>query len=246
MEFTELTKATITIGQLVSKDYRNAEVFRNYGIDFCCRGKRTLKDVCLELNIEQNELMKELTQITKNNKQPDQNYDNWKLDFLVDYILNTHHKYVIETIPIILEYSSKVASIHGEDHPEIILINKIIQSECPDLLNHMFKEENILFPYIRELAIAKETETKLNTNSCFGTIRNPINMMETEHISSGDNFSKIYELSNGYTPPKGACTTFKVLYAKLNEFEQDLHKHIHLENNILYKNAILLEEELLQ
>lgn len=233
-----------TIGDLVTNDFRKAEVFKKFGLDFCCGGKKTLTKACKEKGLDVVQIEKELKAIEETPSTSSNDYNNWELGFLADYILNTHHKYVVNAIPVILEYTQKVARVHGERHPEAIQIAKEFQIVADELTSHMVKEEKMLFPFIKKLAEAQKNGTSVETSG-FGTIKNPINMMEMEHEEVGNVMENINKLSNGYTPPDDACTTYRLSYAKLKEFEDDLHQHIHLENNILFPKAIALENDLL-
>lgn len=234
-----------TIGEMVANDYRKAEVFKRFGIDFCCGGKNPLDKTCNKRGIN----LEEVKQALKALDEPQQmrlahDYNNWSIDILSDFIINNHHKYVREALPLLGEYSKKVAKVHGTSNPEVIEIANLFQAVANELRMHMDKEETILFPYIRQMTMAKHFG-ELLAISPFGSIKNPINMMEEEHESAGGNMQSINELSSGYNPPEWACNTYKVLYAKLQEFENDLHQHVHLENNILFPKAINLEAELL-
>lgn len=171
---------------------------------------------------------------------PTHDYNNWELDFLADYIINTHHKYVLQAMPEIFEYTQKVAKFHGERHPEVFEIANNYVEIMEDLKRHMMKEENVLFPYIKILVSNKKKSVAMEP-SPFGTIQNPIRMMEMEHEEVGNIMGNIAALSNNYTAPADACTTLRLAYAKLKEFEEDLHQHIHLENNILFPRAVELE-----
>lgn len=228
-----------TVAEIVTENYKTADIFKKKGIDFCCGGKVTLKDICAKKNIPYNELKTELEKVDQKNDQPD-DFNNWSLDRLADHIINVHHQYVRENIPILSQYANKVARVHGDANPEVVEINYLFQLIAEDLERHMIKEENILFPYIKNLAQV-EAEKIPFALPHFGTVQNPINMMEHEHDVVGEYGHKIAELSNQYTPPAHACNTYRVLFAKLKEFEEDLHLHIHLENNILFKKAIELE-----
>ncbi|MES2394436.1 MAG: hemerythrin domain-containing protein [Bacteroidota bacterium] len=168
---------------------------------------------------------------------------NWDIDFLTDHILNAHHKYVRQAIPVIFEYTQKVARVHGEKHPEVIVIAEKFLDLTDELNRHICKEEEILFPYIKHLAIANSYGMKIEP-SPFGTVESPIKMMEQEHDIVGEIMEEIKILSDNYSPPSDACTTYKLSYLKLKEFEDDLHKHVHLENNILFPKAIELEKKL--
>ncbi len=232
-----------TIGELVAKDFRKAEIFKKYNLDFCCGGKKTVTEACNEKKIDYMAVEKELKEIDVVDKTQTQIFDEWNLDFLADYILNTHHQYVKKSIPILLEYTAKVAKVHGGVHPEVIAIAQKFNECAEELSGHMCKEEQILFPYIKQLVLAKSNNSKTPYTN-FGSIKNPINMMEHEHDAVGEIFREIKELSNNYTPPEDSCATYKVSFLKLKEFEDDLHQHIHLENNILFPKSIELEKQL--
>ncbi len=228
-----------TVAEIVSDNYKSADVFKKYGIDFCCGGGVSVAEICKRKNLVYSEVEKELLAIDSQ-VPTSHDFNNWELDFLIDYIINTHHKYVSENIPLITQYAVKVARVHGQNHPENIEINTLFHEAANELIAHMQKEENILFPYIKSIVKAKNENMKMPSPP-FGTVQNPIRMMEHEHENVGDVFKKIAELSNSFTPPDGACNTYRVLYAKLKEFETDLHQHIHLENNILFPKAIKME-----
>ena len=246
METQEVNKdkTTATIGEIVAKDYRTAEVFKKFDLDFCCGGKKSLETACSEKGINAAELKEALAALDKEQKDPPQDFNAMELDGLIDHIINTHHKYVTEALPLLDEFSAKVARVHGDANPEVIEIANHYREVANELRMHMHKEEGILFPYIVQLAKANRNNDPI-APSPFGTVRNPINMMESEHDSAGGSMAAIKELSTDYTPPEHACNTYRVLYAKLKEFEGDLHQHIHLENNILFPKAIKLEEKLL-
>lgn len=247
----ELTKAetltndlvTKTLAEIVKENLRSAIVFEEYGLDFCCNGNRSLIVACEEKNIDPNVIVNDLKQLSENDNVL-QNIDDWELNFLVDYILNNHHQYVRRMIPVITLHADKVASVHGKNHPETLEIADFFLAVRDELQMHMMKEERILFPYIKQLEKSKKDNEKI-VPPPFGTIRNPVSMMEMEHQSAGDAMYNIRELSGNYNPPSDACNTFKALYSELKEFEEDLHKHIHLENNILFPKSVELESELL-
>lgn len=228
-----------TVAQAVTENIKAAHVFKKHGIDFCCGGGISIEKACIKKDIDFELLKKELLNVDKIPKAYD--YNSWKLDFLIDHIINVHHSYVEQAIPLILQYSARVAQVHGHHYVEVVEINKLFMAVANELTAHMKKEEIILFPYIKKLLDLKANGQEI-TPPPFGTINNPIAMMEQEHETAGDIFKTIAELSNNYTPPQDACNTFRALYAKLDEFEQDLHQHIHLENNILFPKAILLEK----
>lgn len=231
-----------TVAEVVTKNIKASHVFKKYNIDFCCGGGISIEKSCEKKGINYDLLICELENMDIK-EEDSNNYNGWDLPFLIDYIVNVHHKYVIESIPILLVYSAKVANVHGHHYSEVKEIDRLLQIVANELAGHMKKEELILFPYIKQLAKAAKENTPF-PNPHYGTVNNPIQMMEEEHEKVGDILKVIAKLSNNYTPPEEACNTFKALYDKLDEFEQDLHKHIHLENNILHPKAIAMENKL--
>ncbi|RLJ96426.1 iron-sulfur cluster repair di-iron protein [Tenacibaculum discolor] len=231
-----------TVADIVANNYKTATIFKLYGIDFCCNGNRTIQEVSTKKNIVPDTLINKLIRIDKGSKSTN-DYQNWSLDFLCDYVYQNHHTYVEKQIPEILEYLTKIAKVHGNNHPELHEVLLLFKESAGELTTHMKKEELILFPFIKKLVTASNSNTTF-TPPPFGTVENPINMMHTEHDNEGNRFRTIAELTNNYTPPEDACNTYKVALAMLQEFEEDLHKHIHLENNILFKKAIKLENKL--
>ena len=231
------------IGELVTQDYRTASVFKKYGIDFCCQGNRTINEACERKNIDAKSVLSDLEQISQEpgNNSPD--YKSWPLDLLADYIEKKHHRYVEEKILEIKPYLEKICRVHGNRHPELFEIQEQFNASAGELAAHMKKEEFVLFPFVRKMTKAKLEGSKVSA-PYFGSVKNPVEMMKHEHTTEGDRFSKIEGLSNHYTPPQDGCSTYSVTFALLKEFEQDLHLHIHLENNILFPKAIAMEKEL--
>ncbi|HLF46010.1 MAG TPA: iron-sulfur cluster repair di-iron protein [Chitinophagaceae bacterium] len=232
-----------TLGQIAAKDLRKAQVFKKYGLDFCCGGKKTVKEACAEKGLDVTKVEQELQQADKMPLSRPIPYGGWSLDFLADYIVNTHHSYVRKNLPDITAYAQKVMKVHGAHHPELIPINQLVSEINAELNVHLVKEEKVLFPYIKALVAAKEGTQPLQTTH-FGTVQNPINMMEMEHELVGKNLEKIRQLSNNYILPEDACASYSLLYRMLDEFEEDLHLHIHLENNILFPKALEIEKQL--
>ena len=236
------TLEKITIGEYVAKDFRTAAIFSKYGIDFCCKGNRTIEEACEKTGVDTDQLMNQINTVlaTKNDSAID--FKTWPLDLLADYIEKTHHRYVEEKTQILLPFLDKLCKVHGANHPELFEINELFIGCAGELAQHMKKEELMLFPFIKKMAKAALTEEQI-AKPQFGTVKNPIAMMMEEHETEGDRFVKIAALTNNYTPPADGCSTFRVTYAMLADFEQDLHKHIHLENNILFPSAMLLEKK---
>lgn len=232
-----------TVGEIVAKDFRKAQVFKKLGIDFCCGGKKTLSEVSSKKGLSVEDLKKELAAIDKQDSSPSSNFDKWDIAFLTDYIINTHHQYVKENSSFMLELSEKVARVHGGSHPEVIQVAEIFARVAKDLNLHLMKEEKILFPFIKALVEVKKTGGKVK-DMPFDEVSTPIQMMEVEHEQAGEDLVAIRELTSNYTLPADACTSYSILFKKLEEFEDDLHQHVHLENNILFPKAIELEKEL--
>jgi regulator of cell morphogenesis and NO signaling len=234
-----------TIGELAAKDLRKAEIFKKYGLDFCCGGKKTVKQACAAKGLDVTKIEQELQQADKYAGTRPLPYNEWNLDFLIDYILNTHHYYVQKTLPDLKAYAAKVAKVHGDHHPELVQVHQLVEGIYNELTSHMAKEERILFPYIKVLVETKSSGIKLDSPA-FGSVESPINMMEQEHDAVGEMMESVHFLSNGYSLPEDACASYSLLYRTLKEFEDDLHMHIHLENNILFPKAIALEKDLVK
>lgn len=232
------------VGQLVVQDHRFATILDAYSIDYCCNGHKSLKEACNNQSIEPDEIIVQLNAVS--GMQSNQNYDyvNWKLIKLIKHIEKVHHNYVEQKTIEIKKCLKKIASVHGSNHPELYTIQELFNQASDDLAIHMKKEELILFPYIIRLEKALEERQDL-TSPAFGKIENPITQMEKDHNTEGDRFRKIEALTNKYRPPADACATFSRTYALLNEFQKDLHTHIHLENNILFPKSIQLEKQIL-
>jgi regulator of cell morphogenesis and NO signaling len=199
-----------------------------------------LKVACEEKGLDVTKIEKELQNIDKSSftARP-LPYNDWNLDFLADYIVNTHHSYVKKTIPDIRTYADKVAKVHGSRHPELLEINKLAQQVCDEMSEHMVKEENVLFPYVKHIV-----STKNHAHQQFDsldTVKEPIDIAVTEHELVGGNMDKIRNISHNYQLPEDACASYSYLFKTLDEFENDLHIHVHLENNILFPKAIALE-----
>ncbi|HZJ35165.1 MAG TPA: iron-sulfur cluster repair di-iron protein [Gillisia sp.] len=234
-----------TLGEIAVKDLRKAEVFKKYGLDFCCGGKKTVKQACAEKGLDVTKIEQELQAAYKNvSTARPVPYNDWNLDFLADYIVNTHHSYVRKTLPDLRTYSAKVASVHGENHPELFEISRLVEQVCQELSEHMVSEETILFPYVKHIVAAKNNNSASVKFENYDSIKTPIDMLEMEHEAVGNSLETIRELSNNYTLPEDSCASYSYLYKTLDEFESDLFIHIHLENNILFPKAIELEKEI--
>lgn len=231
-----------TVADVLLENPRAAYIFKKYHIDFCCKGSRSLEEACAKAGIPVKEILKEIDQSTEN---PPFNMraNDWPLDFLVDYIVNNHHQYIQEKTPELLNLLAKVAKVHGEQHPELNEIAGIFNVVADELMSHMQKEEQVLFPAIKALVNQKNTGNG-KADFPFGSIQNPIRMMEEEHTDAGDGMDTIRKLSRDYMVPDDACTSYRLLFDMLAAYENDLHQHVHLENNILFPKIIEMEAAL--
>ena len=227
---------TVTVGDLVANDYRAARVFEKYGIDFCCGGKIALSTACREAGIDPEELRRELAKCAAEPADRSQNFGEWDLPFLADYIVNTHHAYLKKDTASIAAYAHKIAQVHGEHHPEVIRIAEIFDKIAADLVLHLHQEEELLFPAIRKMAALQKQGT-VPAQKDVEALRAELATLNHEHDEIGAAIHEIRHLSNNYAIPGDVCNTFMITYRKLKEFEDDLHKHVHLENNILFPKA---------
>jgi regulator of cell morphogenesis and NO signaling len=232
---------TATVGDIVAGDFRAAGVFDRFGIDFCCGGRRLLADACRSAAADPSAVIGELDALRA---APGRDDDAlvWPTSRLIDHIVSVHHAYVRSAVPTIARYLAKLHEVHGERHPELARVRMYFSQIAADLEQHMMKEEQVLFPYIQELA--ERGNVCGRTPSPFGTVGNPIGMMEREHREAADGLRLIRELTNRYSAPADGCTTYTVCLAELERFERDLHRHVHLENNVLFPRAIELERDL--
>ena len=229
MHFTDLK--TVPVGDIVAKNYHAADVFREYGIDFCCGGHKTLEAVTSKKGISSDDVAQKLVQILDSPATISENYDHWSPNFLIDYIENTHHQFVREKIPQILAYAAKVAKVHGERYPVNLEIYRLFTKLSKELLEHLEDEEENVFPLIK--SYVNNGERTVDSE----TYKAALQKLVEDHEEAGEVMAQISELSNRFTPPADACTTYRILYQNLEGFEQNLHKHVHLENNILFKKA---------
>ena len=232
--------ATTTVRDIVAGDYRAAAVFERHGIDYCCGGGRTIAEASAVADVPAERVLSDLGNLNGAAAGLPPRFASWSQAFLVDYILANHHAYVRAALPAILAHAQKVADKHGARHPEMIDVARTFADVAAEMTHHMMKEEQILFPYVKSLAAQVASGCPVGP-SPFGTVANPIRMMEAEHESAGGAMRRIRELTGGYAPPDDACTTYRVTLAELEEFERDLHQHVHLENNILFPRALEME-----
>jgi len=235
---------TKSLKEIVTDNFHTAVVFEKYSLDFCCRGGKTIDEACNEKGIDPASVLNDLLSVEKTNAAPLIPFSEWEPDVLCDYIVNNHHSYVMKMIPVLYTHTKKIAAVHGANHPELLKIADHFETVAIELQQHMKKEEQMLFPFIKKLYVSKKHNTS-TVQAPFGSVQNPIRMMEEEHQNAGDEMYSIRSLSNGYTVPADGCTTYRITYQELQDFEHDLHQHVHLENNILFPKAVSLEQEMI-
>ena len=230
-----------TVRELALESSSATRVFEKLGIDYCCGGNKPLDEACRAANLSLEQVQKALDEAQQQSKtNGDRDWQREPLSYLIVHIKSTHHRYVREEIARLGPLFEKVCGVHGKNHPELLHIQAVFRGVAQELTQHMMKEEMVLFPYIVRLEEAVvQGEPALPPP--FGTVANPVRMMEHEHDSAGQALTAIRSASNGYTAPEGACASYQALYRALAEFEADLHQHIHLENNILFPRAIAME-----
>lgn len=229
---------TATVGEIVARNFRAAAVFERFGIDFCCGGRRSIADACQQARVDPGLVVAELDALSR--EAPEDDVTQWSIDEIVDHIVSHHHAYVRSAWPAISQHLAKLVRVHGERHSELARVAAHLDQMARDLEQHLLKEEYVLFPYVRQLSARHELEHL----SPFGSVQNPIRMMEQEHREAVDALRLIRELTNDYTPPADGCPTYAACMADLEQFERDLHRHVHLENNVLFPKAVALERAL--
>lgn len=231
------------IGQIVAENYKAAAVFKKHGIDFCCNGNRTIERAVGKKEDGPDQLIRELKEAVAEKNNGSIDFKSFPLDLLADYIEKTHHRYVEQKIGEITPFLRKIVEVHGMNHPELMEVERLFLQSAGDLSAHLKKEELMLFPYIRGVVKAQLSGGN-KPKSVIGSAASYIAEMEKDHDAEGERFRTISALTDHYTPPGDACSTYRVTFSMLEEFEEDLHRHIHLENNILFPKAVILEEQL--
>jgi regulator of cell morphogenesis and NO signaling len=229
----QLQLQNLTVGEIVANDFRTSSAFKKAGIDFCCGGKQSFNDACIEKGIDAVQLENEILTVTEEPMNEFMNFKNWNPVFLSEYIVNTHHKFVLKNLPELVFYTQKIASVHGENHSELVEVADLFVKINAELLQHLKNEEEVLFPAIKEV---------INTNSATAkkTIVSEITRMLDEHDFAGGAMDEINRITKGYQVPADGCNTYRVAFKLLEQFEDDLHTHVHLENNILFPKALEL------
>lgn len=229
------------VGEIVKTNFRAASTLQANKIDFCCGGHKSLLEACEKAGVDSEELIMQLQEVLQDSD-PDTEYINSLAPgMLADYITNRHHTYVRKYIPFLKQNLKKLADVHGGNHPELLEVSEHFSASAGELTMHMQKEELVLFPYIKQLEKA-QSEKRDQPLSAFGSVSNPISSMLVEHQNEGERFETMAQLTNNFEVPADGCTTYEVTMKQLADFQKDLHRHIHLENNILFIKAKELED----
>lgn len=235
--------ATKTVREIALEMPVTTRVFEQYKIDYCCGGGKNFLDACQAAGVSPDIISQKIESVIESGITGDEiNFENKTLRELMNHIIEKHHDFTREEITNLTPLMEKVANRHGEHHAELFDLQKDFEELSDELLPHMIKEENILFPYIERL----ENPKLANIIPPFGTVRNPVRMMMNEHDAAGDLLRRMREITNDYMLPEGACPSYTALFNRLEVFERDLHQHIHLENNLLFPRAVKLEDDYLQ
>lgn len=229
--------AELSIGRLVAETPAAARVLERYGLDYCCAGRRTLRDACAAGGLVVEDLIADLDAVAANDPGSARDWLSAPLAELADHIEHTHHSYLRAELPRLSAIIAKVSQAHGERRPELIALTKAFEAFRSELEDHMTKEERVLFPRIRRLERGGEGFPR-------GGIRGPISCMEHEHENAGKALAEFRRLTNSYEPPSAACATYLVMLHALRDLEQDMHAHVHKENSVLFPRAITLEQNL--
>jgi len=239
--------ASSFVTDIVTNDYRTAEVFRKYGIDYCCGGKWPLNVICESKALDPERLLDELENATRTlHVSNSLQFADWDIDFIINYIIYIHHHYLKRALPEIAEQLSNFASGHRDKYPELDELVILFERLAGEMIPHMKEEEEVFFPYIQQIAHAykdKESYASLLVR----TLRKPVeSLMQQEHESMGKILRRMRGLTFDYTPPHNACVKHVVTYSRLKELDSDFVQHLHLENNILFPKALAMEKDLLQ
>jgi regulator of cell morphogenesis and NO signaling len=235
-----MTNLTQTVREIALEQPHSIRVFEHFGIDYCCGGRKPLAEACGEKQISVNEVVEALEAAAVSAAPLPVDWTQRTLGSLIEHIEATHHVYVKTELPRLAVLAHKVVNRHGDTQAHLPAMQNLLAQLDEELIHHLGKEEHVLFPYITKLEGAL-ISGGAHPEACFGDITHPIAMMTSEHDAAGALVAELRRLSDNYALPVGACPTYNAYYAGLKEFEQDLHQHIHLENNVLFPRAIAME-----
>jgi regulator of cell morphogenesis and NO signaling len=235
------TFSTKTIREIALEAPATTRVFEEFKIDYCCGGRKLLADVCLEAGLDPELVARKVESAMLDNSSSESGRpENGSASQLIDYIIGKHHIFTVAELERLNPLMEKVCGRHGDLHPELFKLQTLFLALAESLVPHMRKEEAVLFPYIQTLE-SSVRGTSAAPLPHFGTVQNPIRMMMADHEEDGERLRLMREITGDYTLPEGACPSFTALYAGLQDLERDLHRHIHLENNVLFPAAVDLE-----
>lgn len=226
-----------TIREIALENPATIRVFERFGIDYCCGGRKSLEQACSELQLSPDQVAEKLEECLQGESEAGPDWQKASLSKLIQHIVRKHHSYCRQEVPRLKALAAKVNSRHGATHPELAEIASIVEALGLDLLVHMLKEEQVLFPYIAGVEHAQSAGLEPPV-SIFGSLANPVTAMVDDHEEAGAMLKRLRELSSNYTPPMGACPSYQGLLHGLADFEKDMHQHVHLENNILFPRAM--------
>jgi len=234
-----------TVREVALQIPQSTRLFEKLKIDYCCGGNQPLAKACAAAGIDVGNVMEKLGEMDRSNSQEANalDFQNASLPELIEHIVNTHHVFTKSEMDRLEALTVKVINAHADNHPELIQLGDLFQRLCADLKPHMFKEEQVLFPYIVAMTHAAE-QNRPGPFAPFGTVKNPVRMMMSEHDTAGQILRELRVLTADYKVPPDACISYQTLYEALENFENDLHQHIHLENNLLFPKALDLESRL--
>ena len=226
-----------TIRDIALENPATIRVFERFGIDYCCGGRKSLEQACSELQLSPDQVIEKLEECFHASSDESPDWQHASLSKLIQHIVRQHHTYCRQEVPRLKALAEKVKSRHGSTHPELTEIARIVEALGNDMLVHMLKEEQVLFPYIAGVEHAQSAGQEPPV-SIFGSLSNPVTAMVDDHEEAGAMLRALRKLSSDYTPPMGACPSYQGLFHGLADFEKDMHQHVHLENNILFPRAM--------
>lgn len=238
-----MINSEMTVRDVAIQLPESTRLFESLKIDYCCGGNQPLGQACTSAGVDVDDVMEMLAGVEQSNEAKD--FQNASLPELITHILDTHHVFTKSEMDRLQLLADKVLHAHGGNHPELVHLDELLTRLCDDLKPHMFKEEQILFPYINALVQAAD-QNRAVPFAPFGTVKNPIRMMTMEHDTAGEILRELRALTSDYKVPADGCISYQTLYQALENFEKDLHQHIHLENNLLFPKALELENALNQ
>jgi regulator of cell morphogenesis and NO signaling len=241
MKESNMPRAVETVRDIAVRQPSAIRVFERFGIDYCCGGSKPLGVACSERELALSAVLEALAQAASAGPSADEtDWSTAPLRALCDHILSRHHVFLRDELPRLSSLAAKVVQAHGSRHPELGSIQSALAQLDTELMQHMAKEEQVLFPYLGQLEAAM-VSGGARPPSCFGSVASPIAVMTQEHDAAGTMLAELRRLSHDYQPPEDACASYHAFYDGLGALEQDLHQHIHLENNILFPRAVALE-----